>query len=103
MMSSYCKEGTQMNIYAGIDVAKKTFDLNIHGQKEVFHFGYDAAGMAHCIKRLTENKVELVAMEATGGYERELAVALQAEGLVVATVNPKRIRDSSKIAGYALH
>jgi len=88
-----------MKIYAGIDVAKKTFDLNIHGQKEVFHFGYDAAGIKQCIKRLTENKVELVAMEATGGYERELAVALQTEGWVVAIVNPKRIRDFSKSMG----
>jgi len=88
-----------MNIYAGIDVAKKTFDLNIHGQKEVLHFDYNAAGIEHCIKRLTDNKVELVAMEATGGYERELAVALQTEGLVVAIVNPKRIRDFSKSMG----
>ncbi len=45
MMSSYCKEGTHMKIYAGIDVAKKTFDLNIHGQKEVFHFAYNDAGI----------------------------------------------------------
>lgn len=88
-----------MNIYAGIDVAKKTFDLNIHGQKEVRHFGYDAAGIDQCIKRLTENNVELVAMEATGGYERKLAVALQAEGLAVSIVNPKRIRDFSKSMG----
>ena len=88
-----------MKIYAGIDVAKKTFDLNIHGQKEVFHFDYNDAGIQHCIKRLTENKVERVAMEATGGYERELAVALQAEGWVVTIVNPKRIRDFSKSMG----
>jgi len=99
MMSSYGKEGTQMKIYAGIDVAKKTFDLNIHGQKEVFHFDYNDAGIQHCIKRLTENKVERVAMEATGGYERDLAVALHTEGLVVTIVNPKRIRDFSKSMG----
>ena len=88
-----------MKIYAGIGVDKKTFDLNIHGQKEVFHFDYNDAGIQHCIKRLTENKVERVAMEATGGYERELAVALQAEGWVVTIVNPKRIRDFSKSMG----
>ena len=38
-------------------------------------------------------------MEATGGYERELAVALQTQGLVVSIVNPKRIRDFSKSMG----
>ena len=88
-----------MKIYAGIDVAKKMFDLNIHGQKKVQHFEYNEAGIKLCIKRLTENKVELVAMEATGNYERKLAVTLQAEGFMVTIVNPKRIRDFAKSMG----
>jgi transposase len=34
--------------------------------------------------------VALVVMEVTGGYETELACALQAAGLPVAVVNPRR-------------
>ncbi len=43
--------------------------------------------------------VALVVMEATGGYESALACALQAAGLAVAVVNPKRARDFAKGIG----
>jgi transposase len=43
--------------------------------------------------------VELVVMEATGGYEAALACALQAAGLRVAVVNPKQVRDFARAMG----
>jgi hypothetical protein len=39
-------------------------------------------------------------MEATGGYELALACALQTEGLPVAIVSPRRIRDFAKDVCY---
>jgi transposase len=38
-------------------------------------------------------------MEATGGYERELAIALVLAGLPVAVVNPRHVRDFAKAVG----
>ncbi len=88
-----------MEIYAGIDVAKKTFDLNFQGQKKVWEFTYNQKGIRKCIKQLTEKKVALVVMEATGGYERELFLALKSADLPVSIINPRRIRDFAKSKG----
>jgi transposase len=43
--------------------------------------------------------VQLVVMEATGGYEAAVACALQAAGLPVAVVNPRQARDYAKALG----
>lgn len=88
-----------MKICAGIDVSKSFFDVNINGQKKVWHFDYNDEQIAQCIERLTEEKVELVAMESTGGYERKLAVMLQTAGLAVTILNPRRIRDFARSMG----
>jgi transposase len=42
---------------------------------------------------------KLIVMEATGGYERELAIALVLAGLPVAVVNPRQVRDFAKAMG----
>ena len=44
--------------------------------------------------------VELIAMEASGGLERDLACALQAAGFAVAVVNPRQARDFARTMGY---
>jgi transposase len=41
----------------------------------------------------------LVVLEATGGYEREAAVALAARGLAVAVINPRQVRDYARATG----
>ena len=62
---------------------------------------YNQDGIKQCVALLQEEEaqVELVVMEATGGYEISLAGELQAAGLPVAVVNPRRIRDFAKAAG----
>ena len=44
-------------------------------------------------------QVDLVVVEATGGYERGLVCALQGAGLSVARVNPRQARDFAKSMG----
>jgi transposase len=44
-------------------------------------------------------QVDLVVVEATGGYERGLVCALQAAGVSVARVNPRQARDFAKSMG----
>ena len=59
----------------------------------------DANGWGELIAKFNEAGVDLVALEATGGYERGLVCALQAAGLSVARVNPRQARDFAKSMG----
>ena len=43
--------------------------------------------------------MDLVVLEATGGYERGLVCALQGAGITVARVNPRQARDFAKSMG----
>lgn len=88
-----------MKKHVGIDISKKFFDLHILEEGKNMHFEYTPKQIKKCVKLLGNNDVELIVMEATGGYELELACALQAAGLAIAVVNPRRIRDFAKAAG----
>lgn len=88
-----------MKNYAGIDVSKRFFDVRINGQNKVWHFDYTDEQISECIERLTDAQIELTVMEATGGYETKLAIALQAGGMAIAIVNPRRIRDFARSMG----
>jgi len=59
----------------------------------------DPRGRAALIERLRELEPWIVVLEATGGMERPVAPALRAEGLSVAVVNPRRVRDFAKATG----
>jgi transposase len=85
--------------YAGIDVAKETVELSL-SVGPAKSFTNDGAGHEAIATLLWQQKVALVVMEATGGYEFDLACALQAAGLSVAVVNPRQARDFAKAMGY---
>jgi len=89
-----------MKTNIGIDVSKRFFDLHILEDNKDMHFEYTAAAVAKCVKLLSAMEVVLIVMEATGGYETNLAAQLQAAALPVAVVNPRRIRDFAKAAGF---
>ena len=69
--------------FAGIDVSKYAFDLNVNGNNKVEHFNNDVKGIKKCSKALVKLAPALVVIEATGGYEMNLAMALQQAGLSV--------------------
>lgn len=82
---------------AGVDVSKQHLDAcwaNVD-QRLV----NDAAGCSELIAKLRCANVDLVVVEATGGYERALVCALQAAGITVARVNPRQARDFAKSMG----
>jgi transposase len=62
-------------------------------------FGNEAAGIEELANKLKVAAVDLVVMEATGGYETAVATALVAAGFRVAVVNPRQIRDFAKATG----
>ena len=81
--------------YVGIDVAKRELALCGPGMKKL-HTN-TPLGHAGLIKALPPNAH--VVMEATGGYERALALALHAKAIPVSVLNPRHVRDFAKSMG----
>ncbi len=82
-----------------IDVAKAHVDVAIDGVEAVRRYGNDTEGHTALTADLARRNVALIVMEATGGFEAELACALQAAGLPVAVINPRQARDFAKAMG----
>lgn len=87
-------------IVVGIDIAKQTFDAAIGIDGNIETFANDDVGHDALLAKLSGQTVDLIVMEATGGLERDLACALQANGFAVAVVNPRQARDFAKAMGY---
>ena len=82
---------------AGVDVSKQHLDACWADQE--LRVGNEAAGWDELIAKLQASDVDLVVVEATGGYERGLVCALQQAGLSVARLNPRQSRDFAKSMG----
>ncbi len=79
-------------VCAGIDVGKEKLFVNIYMDNKVRDFPNTHSGLERMCKYLIKNAVDLVVMEASGGYERLPASDLRACGLSVAVVNPTYVR-----------
>ena len=66
---------------------------------ESWRFIQDQNGIRDLVSRLAALEPTLVAMEATGGYERALITALGEEGLPVTVLNPRHVRDFARSQG----
>jgi transposase len=99
-MSPY-SQGRDRNMehFAGIDISKRHFDLHLNPQDQSYHFENTTSGIRRCVKLLAEHQPQLIVMEATGGYETDLAVTLHKAGLPVVVVNPRQIRHFAKAVG----
>ena len=86
-------------VYVGIDVAKSTFEVAVTGEVQTLRLGNDEAGHAELCHVLVPLAPRLVLLEATGGYEQDLALALAAAGLRVSVVNPRQARDFARCVG----
>ena len=82
---------------AGIDVSKQHLDAC--WRTEELRLVNDASGWDELIAKLKDAGVDLVVIEAAGGYERGLVCALQGAGITVARVNPRQARDFAKSMG----
>lgn len=82
----------------GIDMSKLHADACWADNEQ--RFSNDPEGRKELIARLLADKVDLVVIEATGGYERELVCEMQQAGLTVARLNPRQARDFAKSLGY---
>jgi transposase len=82
---------------AGVDVSKDHLDLCMG--TTALRAANDASGWGELTAKLLDAGVDLVVVEATGGYERGLLCALQTAGVCVARVNPRQARDFAKSMG----
>lgn len=87
-------------IHVGIDVAKDTLEVACGPQASTQCFANDDSGHEALVSALGVHPVDLIVMEATGGYEAPCACALQAAGFTVAVVNARQARDFAKAMGY---
>jgi transposase len=91
---------SESSVIVGIDVAKAHIDVAVLGALIApARFDNDCEGHTALVALLQPLAVQLVVMEATGGYEAAVACALQAAGLAVAVVNPRQARDFAKALG----
>ena len=82
---------------AGIDVSKQHLDVCCEDQER--RWVNDASGWDGLTAMLKAHDVDLVVVEASGGYERGVVCALQGAGIEVARVNPRQARDFAKSLG----
>jgi transposase len=79
-------------VYVGIDVCKDHLDVYLHPRTERWRVANDRGGIRQLKRRLGEQDVILVVMEATGKYHRLAHRSLSQGGLAVAVINPLRSR-----------
>lgn len=79
-------------IAVGIDVSKDRLDVHVHPTGTVLNFSRDSAGIETLIGAVGAVAPQLVAVEATGGFETVVVAALAAAALPVVVVNPAQVR-----------
>jgi transposase len=86
-------------IAVGIDVSKNRLDVCVRPTGEWLVVGRDAAGIEALVARLAALSPNIVAIEATGGFETVVAASLGAAGLPVVVVNPAQVRAFAQAVG----
>lgn len=101
-------------IFVGIDVSKDSLELALDDKSKTRFLSNDEQGIAELVATINaglrtdgvdgtgtaERTVGAVVLEATGGFERQAAVALCLAGLPVMVVNPRQARDFAKAMGF---
>lgn len=85
--------------YIGIDISKDHLDLHQLPQDRAADFEFTAEGIGKLLTYLKRRKPTLIVIEATGGYETQLAAELATAKLNVAVVNPFQVRCYAKAMG----
>lgn len=83
----------------GLDVSKQHLDLAFVPERPPQRIPHDEDGIARLVTHLQALSPTLIVLEATGGYETDVATALALAGLPVALVNPRQVRDFARALG----
>jgi transposase len=87
-------------IHCGVDVSKEWLDAGVEPSGAQGRFRNNAAGIADLAAFCREHGVDLVAMEASGGYERTVFLLLWELGVACAIVNARSVRYFAEAMGF---
>ena len=90
---------TPVEVFVGIDVAQDELVVAIRPGAGVARFANDEAGHDALVTLLGERPPTLVVLEATGGLEQAVAVAVAAAALPVVIANPTQVRAFARGVG----
>ena len=88
-----------IGLICGVDVSADTLDACIGRGGAHQRFANTAAGVAELVGFCRLHRIELVVMEATGGYERRPFAWLWAASIACAIVNPRAVRRFAEAMG----
>jgi len=83
----------------GVDVASKSLEARIGQQGAAGSFANNPEGIAALGAFCQAHQADLVAMEATGGYEQQAFAQLSDQGLPIALLNPRAVRQFAQSMG----
>jgi transposase len=89
----------ELNVWVGIDIAKRHFDVAVWPGGQTCRLTYDDEGLAQLLEWLKQWDHCFIVLEATGGLERRVAGELIEAGHAVAVVNPRQVRDFARGQG----
>lgn len=93
-------EPNAAEVFVGIDISKARLDVATCGAaKQTWHVRYEAAGLSRLGERLSKLHPTLVVLEATGGLEVEVAIALASRELPVVILNPRQVKEFARASG----
>jgi len=87
---------TDATVSVGIDVSKHSLDVHLHPLDQALQVDNTADGIAQLLQRLQPLPIGRIAVESTGGYERDLLTTLLEAHAPVALVNPRPVRNFAK-------
>lgn len=88
-----------MDIIVGIDVSKDSLDVSVSPSGASFCVGNDHDGIEELVLHLKAEKADLVALEATGGFETLAVAKLAVCDMCVIVVNPAQVRAYANAIG----
>ncbi len=83
----------------GIDVSKQRLDVHVHPAGERFHVARTEEGVRLLADRLRPLAIDVIAIEATGGYESLVVYGLREANLPSVIVDPAQVRHYAKALG----
>jgi transposase len=87
---------TAAAVAVGVDVSKRCLDVHLHPLDQAWQVDNTSAGIAQLLQRLQSLPIARIAVESTGGYERDLLTSLLGVHAPVALVNPRPVRSFAK-------
>jgi transposase len=99
MQGKEASEQETLKCNAGVDVSKSWLDAHVLPADERLRVAYNPQGIRQLKRWLIRQKVDLVVVEATGKWHRELCRSLHASMIAVAVLDPYRVRMFAKANG----